>query len=292
MYGSAADCRLASSAASVKRIQRHFSNLAPPKRRFTYLRHAAGRRPHRRRPRIAFALDRRGAFTEEEFRPMIRPFLTLAALGLILQAPLPRAQMSTQTEAPTEVTFNWDTPPPSNAPIKLVKILVGDKEVQLGTPISVKGMWLRDVKIVLQNTSLKMIVSGGVILTYPETSDGTPQRPLITTPIIYGMRPDHAYLNKDGSMRQRSLENTAQPPLDIAPGATWTLTPGPDLGDHNQGTVIQAAGHVSQINIQITEYYFTDESLWRAGMYFVPEPAPERYRQVTPAEFNASQPQR
>ncbi len=89
-------------------------------------------------------------------------------------------------------------------------------------------------------------------------------------------------------MRERSPE-ASQAPLDIAPGTTWLLTPGPDLGDHGQAAITQAVGPITRINLQLTEFYFVDESVWRAGMYMIPEPAPERYRLVTPAEFNASQ---
>jgi hypothetical protein len=173
------------------------------------------------------------------------------------------------------------------APVKVLSVMEGDRDIPLDTPFPVHGMWLRDIKVVLQNTSTKTIVSGGVILSYPETGDGTPQRPLITTALIRGRRPDHAYMRKDGTLTPRHEEGSPSVPLAFAPGATLTLTVGAKLGDLNQATITQAAGNVSRVTIQLTEYYFDDASMWISGNYFAAEPPPERYRKVTLQEFSS-----
>jgi hypothetical protein len=107
---------------------------------------------------------------------------------------------SVSADGPSDVTFH-EPYLSSAAPVKIVRLMLGDKEIPPNTPVAVQGMWLRNVTVVLQNISTKTIVSGGVILTYPKTGDGSPGKPTISTPVIRGRRPDHAYLNKDGSSR-------------------------------------------------------------------------------------------
>jgi hypothetical protein len=213
---------------------------------------------------------------------------TLFILSVLVSATNTEAQTPTPLPAGPlpSVTFHMLYLSPA-APVKVARLMLGDKEIPFDTPIPVQGQWLRDVSVVLQNTSSKTIVSGGVILTYPQTGNGTPDKPTISTPLIRGRRPDHAYLKKDGSLMTRSQEGPPTSPLTFAPGNTMNLTVGSPLGELNEGTIYQVTDQISQVNIQVTEFYFSDDSEWNAGSYYLPEPAPVRYRKITPEEFAA-----
>jgi hypothetical protein len=64
----------------------------------------------------------------------------------------------------------------ATAPVKVTHVFVGDHEVALDTPVAVKGMWVRNVKVIVENVSPKDVVEGGILVLFPETGTGAPDK--------------------------------------------------------------------------------------------------------------------
>jgi hypothetical protein len=191
--------------------------------------------------------------------------------------------------APTEVTFHLSYEP-DPLPVEVTHIMLGDKEVPLDTPVSVSGKWLRTLRIVVQNTSSKTLVTGEVSLFYPETGDGSAGRPMLSSPLELGKRPTTFFRQKDGGMRDSSRENQI-PELNVLPGQSMVFSfPAYGGEDHAYADIDQAqasklANGLTRVNIVLGHYYFSDGSMWLSGGFYIPTPPPELWKKVTPEEF-------
>jgi hypothetical protein len=111
-----------------------------------------------------------------------------------------------------EVSFHL-TNPGASPPVKIAHVFLGEQEIQLDTPVSVKGEWGRNLRVVVQNVSPKAIVEGGIVVLFPETGDGTANKPLLNFALNLGRYPKTAFIQSDGTDRapvgrpQRSEEN-------------------------------------------------------------------------------------
>ena len=193
-------------------------------------------------------------------------------------------------EAPTEVTFHLG-PIASNAPVKVTHIILGGKEVPFDTPVPVSGKWLRTLLIVVQNISSKPISRGEVTLDYPETGDGSAERPIVTSYLTLGRHPSEYFLDKDGTRRDSSRENQI-PEINIPPGESMSLGllayGGVDhaFGDIEQAEFAKKLGHpITQIKVVLGRYYFTSGGGWQLDTFWVPAPPPELWKKATPAQF-------
>jgi hypothetical protein len=172
--------------------------------------------------------------------------------------------------------------------------MLGDKEVPLDTPVPVSGMWFRKVGIVVQNVSPKTVVHGLVTLTFPETGDGTPTKPVLSSALSLGRYPSNHYMQKDGTLRDSSREDR-EPIINVMPGKSMTFG-AQDGVDHTYGDVVQPeafklAGHpITKINITLGRFYFGDGSLWLIDKFYIPAPPPVVWKEITPAEFFGSAP--
>jgi hypothetical protein len=63
---------------------------------------------------------------------------------------------------PSEVTFHLRYLTRTD-PVKITHVLLGGKEIPLDTPIKVEGMWMRNIRVVVQNVTSKPIVRIGVL---------------------------------------------------------------------------------------------------------------------------------
>jgi hypothetical protein len=86
-----------------------------------------------------------------------------------------------------------------------------------------------------------------------------------------------------------------QPPeVAIAPTSLMTFKVDQSAGDAEQALVYQKAGQISKVTIELSPVYFSDESKWDQGKYYLAAPPPVVWREVAPAEFasgnTASQP--
>jgi hypothetical protein len=197
------------------------------------------------------------------------------------------AQTPTQSvpdDGPTQVTFHLAFMV-RNAPVKITHVMLGDKEVPLDTPVPVSGMWVRNLSVVVQNISPKVIVQGGIILTYPETGDGSSSKPTLSTILSLGRYPPHAFIQRDGT--DKAITGRPLPPeIKVLPGSSMTfkIENYPDLDQIKAQEII---GHpLTKLNIQFpASYYFEDGSIWRGSSYYVPVPPPVVWREITDTEF-------
>src|ERR1035437_10319499 len=126
-------------------------------------------------------------------------FLGLSLFGLLtLNVAAQAPTQSVANDAPTEVPFHLAFMT-RNAPVQITHVMLGDKEVPLDTPVPVSGMWVRNISVVVQNISPKVIVQGGIILTSPETGDGSSSKPTLSTILSLGRYPPHAFIQRDGT---------------------------------------------------------------------------------------------
>jgi hypothetical protein len=220
--------------------------------------------------------------------------LTVSSLGLSLFGLLTlnvAAQAPTQTvaaDAPTEVSFHL-VYVGSNDPVKVTHVMLGDRDVPLDTPVPVSGMWFRKVGIVVQNVSPKTAVHGLVTLEFPETGDGTPSKPILSSALSLGRYPSNFFMQKDGTLRDSSREDK-ETVINVMPGESMTFG-AHDGVDHTYGDVIQPeafrlAGHpITKINITLGRFFFGDGSLWLSGIFAIPAPPPVVWKKITPTEF-------
>jgi len=174
-----------------------------------------------------------------------------------------------------------------DAPVRVVHITLGDREAPLDTPVEVRGKWLRTLRITVQNISTKSIVTGSVTLTYPETGDGTPGKPVLAADLGLGRPPSHWYLRKDGSERPRGRE-AQETEIVIPPGGTMVFSyKGPDnsAADQDQAGAYNTAGKLTRINILPNIIFFADGSRWSFGKFYIPAPAPDLWKEAPATEF-------
>ena len=66
---------------------------------------------------------------------------------------------------------------------------------------------------------------------------------------------------------------------------TFRIEHGADIGQSQ--TYKLAGGHISKVMITLDPVYFSDDSKWLSGRYFIAVPPPIVWQEVTPAEFVA-----
>jgi hypothetical protein len=185
--------------------------------------------------------------------------LTVSSLGLSLFGLLTlnvAAQAPTQTvaaDAPTEVSFHL-VYVGSNDPVKVTHVMLGDRDVPLDTPVPVSGMWFRKVGIVVQNVSPKTAVHGLVTLEFPETGDGTPSKPILSSALSLGRYPSNFFMQKDGTLRDSSREDK-ETVINVMPGESMTFG-AHDGVDHTYQPVVQVGdGRESEIELKTSNGY-------------------------------------
>ena len=191
-------------------------------------------------------------------------------------------QMSLQRPdptAPSEITFHANGGS-SSRPIKVVQIMVGTTEIPLDTPIVLKGMWMRNFRIVVQNVTPKTIVQASITLLFPQIkAEGT--NPVPSIPMSLGRFPERAFMRRDGTTPKTS--NTL-PEIEIAPGSSVEFN-SYEQADAIQSQAYSLADHFSKVNITIGTIYFSDGSKWVTGRYFEATAPPVVWQEITPAQF-------
>jgi hypothetical protein len=108
------------------------------------------------------------------------PVLSYCICALAFWPALPVEGQALQPSSPTVVTFHLRNAS-ANAPVRVSGIMVGDKEIGLDTPVTLEGLWIRKIQVMVQNTSPKAIVEGGINVVFPETGDGTANKPVFSS---------------------------------------------------------------------------------------------------------------
>jgi len=128
---------------------------------------------------------------------LLRPFLLLSLIGfLTLGAPAQMSGQSVPSDGSSMVTFHVN-PSQSFVPIKVVRVMLGDKEIPLDTPVPVEGMWMRKFQVTIQNVSSKAIVLCDIAVMFPETF--AIASPVPSFRVGMGTPSKHSLMRKDGT---------------------------------------------------------------------------------------------
>jgi hypothetical protein len=177
------------------------------------------------------------------------------------------------------------TRPPIN--INIVGLLLDGQPIAFDTPVRVSGMWMRNVTLVLQNSSPKDLIKVTVTLVFTDTGTGQTGSPYTVLATSAGVFPKNAFLQRDGTNRQ--VPASAQgPPIDIAPGSNLELAMDP--GADSTQSAAYARAPISNVELDIGTVFFSDGSKWVSGQYYVPAPLPQVWKQVSAQEFSHPNP--
>ena len=220
--------------------------------------------------------------------------LGLSLFGLLsLNAAAQAPTQSVPDTGPTNVTFHLGHVGivGRNDPVKITRVLLGDKEVSLDTPIPVSGQWFRTIGIVVQNVSPKPVIYGTLMLLYSKAVTNTLSNS-IGSGFPMGRPPAHYYMQKDGTERPHGTE-AQEPEINVLPNASLTFIYSAinyAALDQKQAEVSKQFGQHIYININLAEFGFSDGSRWQEGYFFSPADAPTVWKIMTPAEFFGSAP--
>jgi hypothetical protein len=165
-------------------------------------------------------------------------------------------------------------------PVLIYSVTVGNIEVQSGmvdgltgylpvVPFDGDANWLENASISLLNRTNKTIVYGSIALMFPETGDGTMQKPISTYNLTFGRIPDAAAFTGSGQpLRQPST----QLPASLLPGQTMTLSVAGQINLVKNSIVRIPFSAVTTCNIRRVLFFFDDGMKWD-GRFYVPDAA-------------------
>jgi hypothetical protein len=162
-------------------------------------------------------------------------------------------------------------------------------EIKQGTPFQADEDWLKNVSISLTNRTDKPIVCAQLRLWFPDTGDGTAARPMTHYAITVGQRPESSLYHADGSIIPSDPTKKA---LLLAPGEALVI----HVGDYIQSiqSTIESLGNmpfsqVTRVNIEPTDFYFSDGMRWVGHFYYTPDPEhPGKYTKLADTYFRGS----
>lgn len=204
---------------------------------------------------------------------------TLCLIGFL--SPAARAQPQVPA---TRITIDLrNAQPPANWPVAVTGVAIAGRPVPFGRPITVSGKWLAQTVVTLRNISPKAVIQVGVVLTFPESGDGSHERPYEAAWSTLGRVPRVVYIDRNGVYHPPF---GAQPaPLRVPPGGSIRLSFSRD-GDAVQTKLADMRVPLTKATLSFTTVYFADDARWSAGEYYLaPHPAPGSWTRVTKEEF-------
>lgn len=143
-------------------------------------------------------------------------------------------------------------------------------------------MWIRNIKVIVENISPKNVIEAGITVQLPETGTGRPDSPILTTGTNLGKYPENAFLQRDGTSKKLHDYNPA--PIDVPPGGKMTFALS-ENSDPTQQAAYKISLQITEVEILLDTVYFGDGSIWRSQTFFVPKPPPIVWEKITPEEF-------
>jgi hypothetical protein len=208
-------------------------------------------------------------------------------IGIVSLCNIASAQDASANDSGSSVTFTvYDYSLHSSEwPIKITKLMLGDKEIPLNVPVKVEGHWLRTLRLIAQNVSSKNIVRAVALYEFPETGKGTTDSPRYATTSGFGKYPDNALYRTDGTKSERPANEPAA--ALIPPGGIMTFPGTPEVGDedHQAEAYQKAGGQITRVTIVFNSIYFSDNSKWSAETYLVPSSSVGHWDKASPDQF-------
>jgi hypothetical protein len=181
-----------------------------------------------------------------------------------------------------------------NDGVMITKITVGDFDVQCGLIIGPREVqpiasfqagddWLQNMTVYLFNRTARTMVTGGIVLGFPELGDGRTQAQPVYN-ISLGQKPQAAAF--DGRTG-KPVSQEGRKPLTFAPGQTLVI----HIGDYMTGIreTIESRTNLSMISkvfIYNGSFFFEDGMEWGAGCFRLPLPdRPGVFRCIPDADY-------
>jgi hypothetical protein len=148
-------------------------------------------------------------------------------------------------------------------------LLVGPREVQPVTPFQAGDDWLQNMMVYIFNRTARTLVSGGIVLGFPELGDGRTQ-PQPVSVIHLGQTPAAvAFDYKTG----KPLSQQGRKPMTFAPGQTLAIHIGDYMGGIRQAVEGRTSlSTIGKVFIYKGMYYFEDGMKWGGGCFSLPVP--------------------
>jgi hypothetical protein len=212
----------------------------------------------------------------------LRRVLVLTAALLALssafaqQKPAPASSLTFTLEN-AEYSKNW--------PVSVVGITINGRPIRLDQPARVQGNWIKTVAVTLRNVSPKPIVRAGMLLSFPESGNGTQGNPYLGSWSTQGREPKIIWYAADGSYHPPPVAPPPLAPLRVPPGGLLRLSFDKD-GDTVQAELAAKNATITKATLKFQSFYFADDSRWSGDTYALPPTAvPRRWTMVTKEEF-------
>jgi len=199
--------------------------------------------------------------------------------GSILLGNLRAANAQTLPSQMDDVTFTLDIPG-THPPVKIIKVLLDGKPIDLDRPVHVSGNWVSRIAVEMQNVSTKDIVFGELILDYPETGDNGP---ILSSISRTGREPAAAFRLRDGTMHDIPAEVARRLERRARPGDMLHYDFAAD--EITLSKAYQLHPHLHTVKLIASILYFADETKWTGGIFLKPVPAPTLWQEVPGEEF-------
>lgn len=155
-------------------------------------------------------------------------------------------------------------------------LLVGSTK-QLVSPFEAGDDWLQKTTIYLQNRTNKTISFARIALIFPETGDGTAQKPTATYNISLGRIPDiDAFSTRTG---QAVHQPPASRPIAFAPGQTIAVNLADYASRIKQSVRSIPFAAVTKVFVHRTVFYFDGGMRWD-GAFAVPDPVSHTWNRM------------
>jgi hypothetical protein len=227
-------------------------------------------------------------------RWLFRVFCLLGFLSVYAVTPKPTGRDngvvyagSGDATAPRAVQIERST---GQDPAKIVRVMIGNREVKPGVTFQSGDEWFKDLSVVIRNLSSKKIVFARVQVYFPETGDGTPERPRVGDQSSVGQIPENG---RYSGVTGQKLEDAPRDPIVVEPGQELTVPVISHFGDDHFDNVkssIESRQPLSSIAtcvVGLATLYFDDGTKWAAGHYYRPDPnTPGKHIIISYEEFN------
>jgi hypothetical protein len=173
------------------------------------------------------------------------------------------------------------------APVIVSTVTLNGVAITPGKPFVADDDWLKNMTIVITNRSPKTIVDGWLLLALPETGDGTRTNPEIAQQIQFGQLPESARHTASG----KTLDPSFYEPMSLSPHQQLTIPLAPFVATLRRNVETKGSfSAVSTILVQLSVFYFNDDTKWDNGTYEKPDPDHVgRYLRIPYWEFTGDQ---
>lgn len=161
-------------------------------------------------------------------------------------------------------------------------------EIKPGTPFQSDDDWLKNITVSITNRTNKPIVCAQLRLWFPDTGDGTAARPVAHYDITVGQRPESSLYYRDGS---KVTPDSKKKAILLAPGEALVIPLAPEfqaIQSTIEGVGNTPLSHVTRVDIEPTNFYFSDGMRWDAvntGYYIPDANHPGKYTKLDATYF-------